>query len=99
MKLFLDDERDPPRDGGNWHIVRSYDEFVNYINENGIPQHISFDHDLGDGKTGYDCVKWLLTDRKLPKGFTYYVHSQNPVGRENIVGLFACYFRVNGVNS
>lgn len=51
--LFLDDERSiknvtwvtlPP---GPWDIVRSYDEFVKVIKENGIPKFISFDHDLG----------------------------------------------------
>lgn len=32
----------------NWDIVRSYDEFVNYIEENGIPDVVSFDNDLWD---------------------------------------------------
>lgn len=31
---------------GNWDIVRSYAEFVAYIEKNGIPDVISFDHDL-----------------------------------------------------
>jgi hypothetical protein len=61
-KLFLDDERDPIQCASymsrrgidvriyheNWDIVRSYGEFVNYINTNGLPDLISFDHDLGD---------------------------------------------------
>lgn len=29
-----------------WEIVRSYDEFVNYIRDYGVPSVISFDHDL-----------------------------------------------------
>ena len=56
--LFLDDIR-IPRDAFNytgfvpfnteeWVIVRSYDEFVNYITENGMPKFIAFDHDLAD---------------------------------------------------
>jgi hypothetical protein len=44
-KLYLDDIRTPKTDG--WDIVRSYDEFVNWIETNGIPDEISFDHDLG----------------------------------------------------
>lgn len=44
-KLFLDDIRNPKTDG--WDIVRSYDEFVNWIEHNGIPDEVSFDHDLG----------------------------------------------------
>ncbi len=30
----------------NWIIVRSYDEFVRWIDMNGIPDNVSFDHDL-----------------------------------------------------
>ena len=56
--LFLDDFRDPA-DAFNytkesmflkeqWDIVRNYEEFVNYITNNGVPYFISFDHDLAD---------------------------------------------------
>ena len=56
--LFLDDFR-MPKDAYNyllqpiyisvnWEIVRSYDEFVKYITEHGIPEIISLDHDLAD---------------------------------------------------
>jgi len=31
-----------------WDIVRNYNEFVNYIETNGVPDMISFDHDLAD---------------------------------------------------
>lgn len=45
-KLYLDDIRNPKTEG--WTIVRNYDDFVKYITENGLPDEISFDHDLGD---------------------------------------------------
>ena len=51
-KLFLDDERKPSQVTwiemplGPWMVVRSYDEFVKCIKENGMPAYISFDHDL-----------------------------------------------------
>ena len=32
----------------DWVIVRSYDQFVKHIELNGLPQTISFDHDLAD---------------------------------------------------
>ena len=32
----------------DWIIIRSYGQFVNWIKSNGIPDSISFDHDLGD---------------------------------------------------
>jgi hypothetical protein len=53
-KLFLDDLRMPDQAGSDeiykdndWIIVRSYDEFVKCIDDNGAPELVSFDHDLG----------------------------------------------------
>tara|TARA_B100000508_G_scaffold136183_1_gene128878 strand:+ start:362 stop:742 length:381 start_codon:yes stop_codon:yes gene_type:complete len=57
MWLFLDDERKPGDvtwiadsryNQFSWDIVRSYDAFVAYIEERGVPEFISFDHDLAD---------------------------------------------------
>lgn len=47
--LYLDDVRTPKETLPNahpWVVVRNYDEFSNYIITNGIPDLISFDHDL-----------------------------------------------------
>jgi len=44
-KLFLDDCRNPP--DSSWDVVRSYAAFVEYVEKNGVPDVISFDHDLG----------------------------------------------------
>jgi len=83
-RLFLDDVREAP--DGSWHVVRSYDEFVRYIEAHGMPDEISFDHDLGDGvPSGMDCAKWLVeTERPVPR---FTVHSANPPGRMNIFSL------------
>lgn len=43
--LFIDDVRKPY--SGGWDVVRSYKEFVDYIETIGVPKVISFDHDLG----------------------------------------------------
>jgi hypothetical protein len=46
--------------------VRSYNEFVAWIETNGLPDFISFDHDLGLPKkqteelNGMSCAKWLV---------------------------------------
>lgn len=61
--LWLDDIRDPKGyllDGNTWESgyspiqspfktvwVKSYDEFVKWIKQNGLPDAICFDHDLG----------------------------------------------------
>lgn len=62
--LFLDDDRVPQNafcwdenmslwdmsgiKHGEWAIVRSYDQFVEYVEKNGIPDVVSFDNDLFD---------------------------------------------------
>ncbi len=45
-RLFLDDFRDPP--DVSWDVVRNYDEFVTYIGQYGVPDMLSFDHDLAE---------------------------------------------------
>jgi hypothetical protein len=47
--LYLDDVRTPTETLPGyhpWNVVRNYNEFVDWITENGIPDLISFDHDL-----------------------------------------------------
>jgi len=49
--LYLDDQRTPTINIPGyepWVVVRSYEQFVNWISEFGIPDLISFDHDLAD---------------------------------------------------
>jgi hypothetical protein len=49
--LYLDDIRIPTKtiEGYEpWYVVKSYDEFTAWITANGVPDYISFDHDLGD---------------------------------------------------
>ncbi len=110
-KLFLDDIRIPKDAIGlvpsnlnqfyfenDWVIVRDFHQFCNYLQKFGVPDFVSFDHDLADEhygyfttdnwveKTGYECAKWLV-DFCLEKGVglpDYQVHSANPVGKKNI---------------
>ena len=88
IKLYLDDIRNPKSEG--WIVARSYKEFVDSISNHGLPEEISFDHDLGENsETGYDCAKWLC-DYCWTNGLpipTWNVHSANPVGRDNIVAI------------
>jgi hypothetical protein len=118
--LFLDDIRYPieayhytKQDiflRNDWHIVRSYKQFISWILEKGLPEMISFDHDLADEdylkkdsldlteKTGYDCAKWLIEycmDNELDLP-KFYSHSMNPVGKENILNLLENFKKRNG---
>jgi hypothetical protein len=96
-KLYLDDVRFPRTDG--WSIVRSYEDFTQWILENGVPSVVSFDHDLGvddqgnELKSGYDAAKWLCNycaENGLPLP-NCNVHSANPVGAENIRNLISSF--------
>lgn len=73
--------------------VKSYNEFVEYITNHGLPDAIGFDHDLADDgpneKTGYDAAKFLVeycleNNVDLPE---FESQSTNPAGRENIINL------------
>ena len=101
IKIYLDDDRiyrNPEDD--TWTRVYNYNEFVNQIKENGLPKIISFDHDLSEEKTGKDCANFLVdycidNDLDLPE---YKVHSANPVGKENILGLLDNYKKFRNGN-
>lgn len=99
----------------DWTVVRSYNEFVNVITKLGLPEIVSFDHDLADThylefhkawngdktldynnmgeKTGYHCCQYLIDyciSHKLPLP-EIYIHTMNPIGRDNIQSLIDSY--------
>lgn len=117
--LFLDDFREPEEAFNyslnqvyllGWEIVRDYDEFVKKINECGLPEIVSFDHDLADAhyevhlpydqykeKTGYHCAQYLIEyciANKLSLPKTILIHSMNFGGTQNIKSLFTSYYKV-----
>lgn len=89
-EIFLDDERLPPSAMHDAVIVRDFWEFKRTLIDRGIPKYISFDHDLGDMEyTGKTCAEFLVCQLfdDVPEDiadFQFYVHSQNPIGAENI---------------
>ena len=95
-QMFIDDERFPVDE--KMVIVRSVEEAKQKMAELGCPFYISFDHDLGDQvPTGFDLAKWLVEQdldsngNFLPAQFDFYIHSANPVGKANILGLLKPY--------
>lgn len=87
--LFVDDERFPSGEYGSMYIVRRNDQLVKYLDSYGVPKCIYWDNDLGyygEAKTLIDTLTNFIIDGniKLPTGFSYYVHSQNPVERDSI---------------
>ncbi|YP_010843527.1 nudix hydrolase [Klebsiella phage K64-1] len=100
-QLFLDDIRYPSKYYSTEMVLcRSYDEAVKYVEEHGIPEFISFDHDLGDTsdneKTGYSFAKFLIDymiDNGISNEFKYNIHSSNPVGADNIDSYLKAGFK------
>lgn len=98
-KLFLDDVRKPYDD--SWELVKDYPEFVEWVNKNGVPLEVSFDHDLAyehyygytdqlNNRTGYDCAVYLkeVILQKAVYPEQIIIHSWNPDGAKRIYFLF-----------
>ena len=104
--LFIDDERMPTDVtwGSHefyqqfpWTIARTKQRVMELIAMYGFPDFVSFDHDLSSNEpTGKDIANWMIEvdldgTYRIPADFQFYVHSRNPVGKQNIEGLFNSY--------
>ena len=88
--IWIDDVRPAPE---GFHWCKTYEEAIKVIDcyasdEYGIYM-ISFDHDLGEEKSGYDVAKYIV-ENHIPVQL-YRVHSMNPVGVHNITHLLNHY--------
>ena len=91
MKLWIDDTRRPPSD--DWLWAKTVREAITAIK---MYEHqwfddtitISLDHDAGDfAKDGGDYVEilnWLEREGIVDTGYFFHIHSQNPVGVQNM---------------
>lgn len=106
--IWIDDIRDPFK--ADWLMsyapeyaygegevvwVKDYNEFIDEVITNGLPDKIAFDHDLGEGNSGMDCAKWLVSwcmdkHEDLPE---WTIQSDNPAGKENINSLLSNYLK------
>lgn len=110
MFLFIDDERDPEFLGeklgeivcehGEPVVARTVEECFEKT-AGKVATFISFDHDLGQDSEGNnrDSVEFLVPflTMCLENGFRipeYFVHSQNPAGRERIVSWMESAYKV-----
>ena len=101
-RLFLDDERSPTWDLGEVLIARDCDEAIALVKELGVPEWISFDHDLGKFDTGVTkpvatTFLWWLIEQDLDGNLDLseikriIVHSRNESGARNIAELWNGY--------
>lgn len=88
VKVYVDDLRNIPED---FKGARNFEEAVELLVSNKVSV-LSLDHDLGEDingnllKNGYDLVKWICENYE-DKGLfieDIYIHTDNPVGRENM---------------
>lgn len=91
MKLWIDDVRQPP--DPDWIVIHSVNEAKAAIKWYEHQYHddtilLSFDHDAGDyAKDGGDYIKildWLEREGIVDTGYFFHIHSQNPVGVQNM---------------
>lgn len=84
-----------------WVITRTFDDFCKIIDDMGIPNIVSFDHDIADFKDGVErsgltCCKYLV-DKCIDLNIDfpeYSVHSANPRGRDNINSYIKNYINL-----
>jgi len=83
MRIWLDDERQPQSDRWTW--LKTGEEAIEALKNERV-EEISFDHDLGEGMTGYDVAKWIeeMASSGAIDSMVWRVHSANPVGKQNI---------------
>ncbi|OXA87670.1 cyclic-phosphate processing receiver domain-containing protein [Flavobacterium hercynium] len=110
-KLFLDDLRNVKMvyknlTDNDFVIVRNFHDFKKVIIENGLPELISFDNDLGldendnIAEDGYACAKWLVYESGLDlENLKFNVHSANPVAAQQIQSLLDNYIKHLKANS
>lgn len=85
INIYLDDLRDIPT---NWIGARNMESAIALLKENEYKvNRISLDHDLGEKDnvilpTGYDFVKLFCEHGWYANEI--YIHTDNPVGRENM---------------
>ncbi|SDO03025.1 hypothetical protein SAMN05518871_109148 [Psychrobacillus sp. OK028] len=84
INVYVDDLRDCPV---GFVVARTFQEAIHLL-ENQKVDILSLDHDLGEDKkgnllpTGYDLVKYICENNL--RANKIYIHTDNPVGRENM---------------
>ena len=93
----MDDKREMPAGFDLW--VERADYCMNHV-RCGHVSHISFDHDLGSGGTGYmvaNLIEELAYQHKIAP-ITWDIHSANPVGVDRIKAAMTSAERFWGIN-
>lgn len=91
-RLFVDDVRAAPDD--SWTVVRDVESAIKYIRQF-LPHTISLDHDAGDTGTFMPLVYFIgekyQNDTFWADDLGILIHSDNPVGAQNIQNVLEEY--------
>lgn len=97
--IWLDDIRVTPYN--NYYTFNNVNAVKSFIVQKGPADYVlDLDHDLGSyskfGGDGIELIKWLLNNgyhENKDYRFSFNIHSQNVVGRENMQALINRYFK------
>lgn len=96
--LYVDDLRMPKHwENKNYkiYVARTYKDAISFLDTKKF-DIIDLDHDLGEEKSGYDVIKYVIENNIQIKNVA--VHTMNPVGRQNILQLVSRYMNSNIIN-
>lgn len=89
--LYVDDIRFPKVWQNNLDevtVARTYEQALKNLSVHKFDV-VDLDHDLAEEKTGYDIVKFMVENKVFAP--TVYLHTANPVGRNNMKQLLERY--------
>ena len=89
----------PSHEQSKIEISFDHDLGVEYFYENtgDGPSDYNILYEKYTEKTGYDCAKWLVDNDIVPA--MVWVHSSNPVGAENILGLLNNWYKFHDLTT
>lgn len=88
MKLWVDDERDPP--DNTWIVCRTSADAMHWLwMQADALEEIALDHDLGGDDDTRVIARWLSETELWPP--VVRVLTQNPVGRAYLEGMAERY--------
>lgn len=91
MKLWIDDMRQPPSDDYFWvKTVEAAKSVIHHYEHTFTDDELwlDLDHDAGDyavyGGDYIEILNWLEKENIVDTGYFFKLHSQNPVGVQNM---------------
>ncbi len=111
--LFIDDIRkvsdvdlnswNLPTAGLEIKIAETYEAAIRYLDLYGLPEYVSFDHDLGENQPPATAIMWHIINGHLDEKWNcasmkvVQVHSANPVGARNLLLLWQGFCKEHGL--